>query len=81
MGEATEGQAALLLEPGVQSWAGDSVQQQMGRREELATCSIAAGVYLKNVTWRWDGNHTGAYLKPCLSSSPHAPGRQVSADT
>lgn len=45
-GYATEDHAALLLEPGVQNWAGDSVQQQMGRREELAALTTAAGVYL-----------------------------------
>jgi hypothetical protein len=46
MCETTEGHAALLLEAGVQRWAGNSVQKPMGRREELATCTITAAVYL-----------------------------------
>lgn len=61
------------------SRVGDLVQQQMGRRKELATQTIAAGVYFL----KYLGAQMGIdvpWWKPRLSSSSCTPGHQVSAD-
>lgn len=61
-------------------WAGDSGQQQMGGREELATRSIAAGVYFLKYLGAQMGIAWAYSCSPASPLLPVPPGHQVSAD-